>query len=275
MFIKIIFCFFPFCLKPLPRTSCSDWFLRLFPFAGLTSLQSPLTADIIRAMSWLVCETLRPANDHVDHETESFDPPCLPHFVVVVLVVLEMLLFIYSFIYLFLLLSHMSLSAQTQDVDTKIQTNSCWNREPYLLTCKDFPSLLAEPWFVHLQVLHFYTFLTASADFFTSFPPPLLFTNLSMSGHARVGLYAGAHPAGERARATVCYYRREGEARLLQGTPPELMFHTCAQCSTLYRASQVHCINCGRNHFIVGVLPLLCLFSGVRSITQYSHRNCF
>lgn len=106
-------------------------------------------------------------------------------------------------------------------------------------------------------------------------PPPLLFTNLSMSGHARVGLYAGAHPAGERARATVCYYRREGEARLFQGTPPELMFHTCAQCSTLYRASQVHCINCGRNHFIVGVLPLLCLFSGVRSITQYSHRNCF
>lgn len=121
-----------------------------------------------------------------------------------------------------------------------------------------------------------FTFFTASADFFTSPPPsPLLFTNLSMSGHARVGLYAGAHPAGERARATVCYYRREGEARLFQGTPPELMFHTCAQCSTLYRASQVHCINCGRNHFIVGVLPLLCLFSGVRSITQYSHRNCF
>lgn len=72
----------------------------------------------------------------------------------------------------------------------------------------------------------------------------------------------------------VCYYRGEGEACLFQGTPPELMFHTCAQCSTLYRASQVHCINCGRNHFIVGVLPLR-LFSGVHSITQYSHLNCF
>lgn len=196
------------------------------------------------------------------------------NFVVVVLVVLEMLLFIYSFIYLFLLLSYMSLSAQTQDVDTKIQTNSCWNEEPYLHTCKDFPSLLAELWFVHLHASLFYFFYCLSTLFHFIFPP-LLFTNLSMSGHARVGLYAGAHPAGERARATVCYYRREGEARLFQGTPPELMFHTCAQCSTLYRASQVHCINCGRNHFIVGVLPLLCLFSGVRSITQYSHRNCF
>lgn len=57
--------------------------------------------------------------------------PILKHnFVVVVLVVLEMLIFIYSFIYLFLLLSYMSLNAQTQDVDTKIQTNSCWNTEP-------------------------------------------------------------------------------------------------------------------------------------------------
>lgn len=45
---------------------------------------------------------------------------------------------------------------------------------------------------------------------------------------------------------------REGEACLFQGTPPELMFHTCAQRGTLYRASQVHCINCGRNHFIGG-----------------------
>lgn len=67
---------------------------------------------------------------------------------------------------------------------------------------------------------------------------------------------------------------REGEACLFQGTPPELMFHTCAQCSTLYRASQVHCINCGRNHFIVGVvLPFHP--SGMDSITQYSHLNCF
>lgn len=169
----------------------------------------------------------------------------------------------------------MSLSAQTQDVDTKIQTNSCWNTSLHAKTSQ-VCSLSLD---LGIYMLHFYTFFYCLSRLLHSTPPhppsPLLFTNLSMSGHARVGLYAGAHPAGERARATVCYYRREGEARLFQGTPPELMFHTCAQCSTLYRASQVHCINCGRNHFIVGVLPLLCLFSGVRSITQYSHRNCF
>lgn len=58
----------------------------------------------------------------------------------------------------------------------------------------------------------------------------------------------------ERARERTS--RGEGDACLFQGTTlPELMFHTCAQCSSLYRASQVHCINCGRNHFIgVGVL---------------------
>lgn len=34
-----------------------------------------------------------------------------------------------------------------------------------------------------------------------------------------------------------------------QGTPPELMFHTCAQCGSLYQPSQVRHINCGRDHF--------------------------
>lgn len=82
-----------------------------------------------------------------------------------------------------------------------------------------------------------------------------------------------AHPTGEYVCHSVLLQGREEEACLFQGTPPELMFHTCAQCSTLYRASQVHCINCGRNHFIVGVL--LHLFSGMHSITQYSHLNCF
>lgn len=90
--------------------------------------------------------------------------------------------------------------------------------------------------------------------------------------HARVCVCA--HPTGECVCHSVLLQGREGEACLFQGTPPELMFHTCAQCSTLYRASQVHCINCGRNHFIVGVLLLL-LFSGMHSITQYSHLNCF
>lgn len=53
-------------------------------------------------------------------------------------------------------------------------------------------------------------------------------------------------------RVIGCYYRVEGKACLFQGTPPELMFHTCAQCSTLYQASQVHPINCGRNHILCG-----------------------
>lgn len=59
-----------------------------------------------------------------------------------------------------------------------------------------------------------------------------------------------AHPTGECVCHSVLLQGREGEACLFQGTPPELMFHTCAQRATLYRASQVHCINCGRNHFI-------------------------
>lgn len=102
--------------------------------------------------------------------------PILKHnFVVVVLVVLEMLIFIYSFIYLFLLLSYMSLNAQTQDVDTKIQTNSCWNTEPYLLTCKDFPSLLAELWFVHLHASLFYFFLLPQQTSSLHSPPSTLY----------------------------------------------------------------------------------------------------
>lgn len=57
-----------------------------------------------------------------------------------------------------------------------------------------------------------------------------------------------------------CYYRGEGKACLFQRTPPELMFHTCAQCSTLYQASQVHPINCGRNHILRGsASPTACL----------------
>lgn len=47
--------------------------------------------------------------------------------------------------------------------------------------------------------------------------------------------------------------REEGGGGLrgssFQGTPPELMFHTCAQCCGLYQASQVRHINCGRDHF--------------------------
>lgn len=58
-------------------------------------------------------------------------------------------------------------------------------------------------------------------------------------------LYVPKHVIG-------CYYGGEGKACLFQGTPPELMFHTCAQCSTLYQASQVHPINCGRNHILWG-----------------------
>lgn len=97
------------------------------------------------------------------------------------------------------------------------------------------------------------------------------------------------HPAAECVCHSVLLQGREGEACLFQGTPPELMFHTCAQRGTLYRASQVHCINCERNHFIgrrggcaggggAGVLlhhHLRLLFSGMHSITQYSHLNCF
>ena len=57
----------------------------------------------------------------------------------------------------------------------------------------------------------------------------------------------------------------EGEACLFQGTPPELMFHTCAQCGTLYQASQVHCINCGRNHFLFVVCVCVCVGGGLRA----------
>lgn len=43
--------------------------------------------------------------------------------------------------------------------------------------------------------------------------------------------------------------RGGGGGSSFQGTPPELMFHTCAQCRGLYQASQVRHINCGRDHF--------------------------
>lgn len=48
-----------------------------------------------------------------------------------------------------------------------------------------------------------------------------------------------------------------------QGTPPELMFHTCAQCGSLYRASQVHHINCGRDHFF---FRRGCILAGSQSV---------
>lgn len=59
-------------------------------------------------------------------------------------------------------------------------------------------------------------------------------------------LCESAHLAAECLCHSVLLQGREWEACLFQGTPPELMFHTCAQCATLYRASQVHCINCWR-----------------------------
>ena len=121
----------------------------------------------------------------------------------------------------------------------------------------------------HRVHLHIFTFLTASAHL-------IFFSPLQMflcSVHVCACVRACAQPTSECVCHSVLLQGREGEACLFQGTPPELMFHTCAQCSTLYRASQVRCINCGRNHFIVGVLLLL--FSGVHSITQYSHLNCF
>lgn len=65
-------------------------------------------------------------------------------------------------------------------------------------------------------------------------------------------LYFFLHAECKCVCVSVLLQGREGEACLFQGTPPELMFHTCAQRGTLYRASQVHCINCGRNHFIGG-----------------------
>lgn len=85
--------------------------------------------------------------------------------------------------------------------------------------------LILQLW-VHL---HIFTFLTASHTLF--FSPCWMQVCVCVS---------------------VLLQGREGEACLFQGTPPELMFHTCAQRGTLYRASQVHCINCGRNHFIGG-----------------------
>lgn len=93
----------------------------------------------------------------------------------------------------------------------------------------------------HQVHLHIFTFLTASAHL--SQCPPI--TNFPM-----LNVCVCAHPTGECVCHSVLLQGREEEACLFQGTPPELMFHTCAQRGTLYRASQVHCINCGRNHFI-------------------------
>lgn len=117
------------------------------------------------------------------------------------------------------------------------------------------------------SLTYFYFFQSLSTLFFH---PLQIFHRLKAHVCMRVHT---PHP-GECVCHSVLLQGREGEACLFQGTPPELMFHTCAQCSTLYRASQVHCINCGRNHFIVGVLHRL-LFAGMLSITQYSHLNCF
>ena len=122
----------------------------------------------------------------------------------------------------------------------------------------------------HRVHLHIFTFSHSISTLNFFFLPPYKFSDAEC---ARVCICVRTHPTGECVCHSVLLQGREGEACLFQGTPPELMFHTCAQCSTLYRASQVHCINCGRNHFIVGVLLLL--FSGMHSITQYSHLNCF
>ena len=129
--------------------------------------------------------------------------------------------------------------------------------------------------------LHIFTFLKASAQLSTY---PLQNIVCWLCVHA--------HPTGECVCHWVLLQEREGEACLFQGTPPELMFHTCAQRGTLYRASQVLCINCRRNHFIGGGVQRMgggwmrrqwrrwgCGGPppppGMHSITQYSHLNCF
>lgn len=181
----------------------------------------------------------------------------------------------------------------------QIQTNWCRDRQRCIKThTKNTQSWLPELQWVtalwmtgltlrHRVHLHIFTFLTASARSSFLFHPPLM--NFPMP--KCVCMCVCVHtPPTECVCHSVLLQGREGEACLFQGTPPELMFHTCAQCGTLYRASQVHCINCGRNHFIGGVGGEAAVvqvvvwgssstsFSpspGMHSITQYSHLNCF
>lgn len=160
------------------------------------------------------------------------------------------------------------------------QTNTNKGNDVFLHedTHRDIQSWLPELWCVQFCEWQDWFLATKFINIFLLFPKPqstFFFTPYKFFNtwkHTCVRVCTPHIPVN--ACHSVLLQGREGEACLFQGTPPELMFHTCAQCSTLYQASQVHCINCGRNHFIVGVLHLL-LFAGMLSITQYSHLNCF
>lgn len=73
--------------------------------------------------------------------------------------------------------------------------------------------------------------------------------SLRMNGSVVFSLFCSPKVGEERVEGgEVLVVEVEGGSSF-QGTPPELMFHTCAQCGSLYQPSQVRHINCGRDHF--------------------------